>query len=85
MSSEEVKAAIDNLESSKEEFATHLETARALWRKYPALVEAPEFPAQFIESFRKLEHREPGVDIEYWDRELVCTGILPYPAEYPRN
>jgi hypothetical protein len=77
MSAEEVRIAIENLEFSKQEFAANLDVARAIWQRYPDLVEAPKFPVQFLQSFQSREHKEPGnPDACYWDSELVATGIL---------
>jgi alkylation response protein AidB-like acyl-CoA dehydrogenase len=44
------------------EFAASLQTARALWRQYREMVEAPEFPAHLQAAFLETYGFEPDDD-----------------------
>jgi hypothetical protein len=66
----------ERLQGHMEEFASHLDTARTIWRRYPELVEAPEFPDQFRAAFEeKTDGAEPGAD-SLFDELLVERGLL---------
>ena len=47
------------MESEREEFARNLNLARAMWRKYREMVEAPEFPEPFRTAFVNETDCEP--------------------------
>jgi len=58
------------------EFAEHLDTARMLWRRYPELVEASEFPERFLPSLRERGYAPGGCELAGEDI-LLAQGILP--------
>jgi hypothetical protein len=58
-----VEQALEGLvQQELAEFAAKLETARVLWRKYRALVEAPEFPPHLRAAFSEIYDSEPDDD-----------------------
>jgi hypothetical protein len=64
------------LQDHMENFAQHLDTARILWRRYPTLVEAPEYPEPFLEALRREgKGTDPGT-VSLCDEPLVERGIL---------
>ena len=55
-----LQVALERLmESERREFADNLDIARGMWRKYRALVEAPEFPEPFRTAFVNSADCEP--------------------------
>ena len=86
MSESELKIVSARIEDWKEEFSPYLKAARVLSRRYPTIVNSPEFPAQFADSYRNREGSDPNDDdCNYSDRELVAVGILPRPVEDAEN
>jgi hypothetical protein len=64
------------VENALAEFAGHLEAARNVWRKWPHLVEAPEFPAELRGPYeRTCEGFTPSVD--NWAGYTGCDSIDP--------
>jgi hypothetical protein len=63
-------------ESSLGEFAGHLDAARAIWRKWRHLVEAPEFPAELRGPYeRTFKGCEPSDD--NWRGYVGLSGVDP--------
>jgi hypothetical protein len=56
-------------------FAGNLETARTLWRRCPALVEAPVFPEQLRAAFVAEWEREPSDDCELDGEPMITDEV----------
>jgi len=71
-SRELINKALDCLErKGRAQFATHLETARTMWRQYQALVEAEEFPAELRADYVKETGVEPSDDCDVRSETLA--------------
>jgi hypothetical protein len=67
--------ALDNLVTKDlADFASHVETARTIWRKYPEWVEAPVFPEQLHAAFVEEEGHEPSDDCALAGEEALEPG-----------
>jgi len=71
-----IPAEVDVTPMALGEFAEHLDTARMLWRRYPELVEASEFPERFLPSLRECGYEPGGCELAGEDI-LLAQGILP--------
>jgi hypothetical protein len=68
------------------EFASKLETARALWRRYRDLVEGPEFPPLLRAAYLGMYESEPDDDRDEGspDPAIVRAIELPKASETAR-
>jgi hypothetical protein len=73
-----------DIELGLDDFAENLETAQILWRRYPDLVEAEEFPEPFFSAMRR-NRRTPPHHVDIDDSKLVEGGILPKPRSMRFN
>jgi hypothetical protein len=71
------------------DFADTLETARSMWRKFPELVEAPEFPEQLRAAFVKEVGKEPDDACHLAGEGVLDAGyresLLPRALEMARR
>jgi hypothetical protein len=70
-------------------FCSNLETARAMWRKYRELVEAPGYPEQLRAAFVAENGQEPSDDCGISGEEYLEPGwpenLLPQAVEAARG
>lgn len=70
-----IKKALDRLMNlDLAEFAFHLETARSIYRKFPELVTASEFPEHLRVAFVEEYDREPSEDCDMCGEEALEPG-----------
>jgi hypothetical protein len=70
-----IQEALDKwINSGLHDFASNLETARTMWRKWPEVVEAPKFPEQFRAAYVEETGREPDDDCGIAGEEVFETG-----------
>ena len=74
-----IQKALDwRIKSDLHEFASNLETARAMWRKWRNFVEAPEFPERFRAAYVEEVGYEPDDDCGIGGDEIFAP-------EWPEN
>ena len=87
--SELVRKALDGLvEMDLADFAIHLQTARALWRKHRNLVESPKFPEYLRAPFIAQHGGDPDGDnssYSEFDPAVVREENLPMAREMARE
>ncbi len=79
-------AAAQEMESGLRQFASSIEFAQILWRKYPQLVEADGLEEPLLSAFRREHQEEPYYHRDViGEEELVAAGILPKPKRIRFN
>lgn len=85
-----VEHALDGLMRMQlESFASSLETARSMWRRFREMVEAPEFPEHLRSAFMTGTGQEPDDECAFDGEEALEPGfresLLPDAVEVASN